>query len=310
MNDDLLRRPRELLLKQWRCFGRETPLDGLTFTVAEAPSGLIHSVYRTSFCGVLQGAKLSLLGDRAFRYDTGKCLVASMDLPITAQIVEASAERPYMAFSLAIDPAMIAELLLDEPELPGAATLTTIAVGQMEAELVDPLARLFALLDRPRDLAVLAPLIRREIVWRLLNGPHGAMLRQVGLADSRMARIARAVAWIRDHYAEPLTVPDLAARAGMSVASFHRHFRAATTMSPIRFQKQIRLQEARRMLLSEGMEVAAIGFSIGYESPSQFSRDYRRQFGEPPGRDGAMIRAGVLAPPAPWEAARRPAETL
>ncbi|MDQ0512495.1 AraC family transcriptional regulator [Ancylobacter amanitiformis] len=296
MQDNPLDRPRALLRRQWQRFGREPPLDGLTLTVAPAPSGLIHSVYRASFCGVLQGAKVSLLGERAFRYDTGKCLIASMDLPITAQIVEASAARPYMAFALAIDPAMIADLVLDMAEMPAAAPLTSIAIGKMEADLLDPLARLLALFDTPRDLAVLAPLIRREMAWRLLNGPHGAMLRQVGLADSRLARIARAVAWIRDHYAAPLKVPDLAALAGMSLASFHRHFRAATAMSPIQFQKQIRLQEARRLLLSAGMEVAAIGFSIGYESPSQFSRDYRRLFGEPPGRDGALIRAGVLAP--------------
>lgn len=296
MNDDPLERPREALLRQWQRFGREPPLDGLTLMVAQEPSGFIHSIYRASFCGVLQGAKVSLLGERTFRYDTGKCLIASMDLPVTAQIVEASPARPYMAFSLAIDPATIADLLLDTPDGAAPASLATIAIGRMTPDLLDPLARLFALLDSPRDLAVLAPLIRREMVWRLLNGPHGAMLRQIGLADSRMARIARAVAWIREHYAEPLKVGDLAALAGMSPASFHRHFRAATALSPIRFQKQIRLQEARRMLLSEGMEVAAIGFSIGYESPSQFSRDYRRLFGTPPGRDGALIRAGVLAP--------------
>jgi AraC-like DNA-binding protein len=285
---------RTLLQRQWDLYGRETPLEGLMLSVAEQPSGLLHSVYRTSFCGVLQGAKLSLLGDRAFRYDAGKCLIASMDLPITAQIVEASRERPYMAFSLAIDPAMVADLLLEDAETETAApNLTTMAVCELDMDLLDPLARLLALLDRPRDLAVLAPLIRREMVWRLLNGQHGAILRQVGLTDSRMARIARAVAWIRDRYAEPLRVPDLAGLAGMSPASFHRHFRAATAMTPIQFQKQIRLQAARRMLLADGGEVAAIGYSIGYESPSQFNRDYRRLFGEPPGRDGVAMREGL-----------------
>lgn len=295
MSDDLLDRPRELLARQWQRFGREPPLEGLRLTLAQEPSSLFHAVYRTSFCGVLQGAKVSQLGERAFRYDTGKCLIASMDLPITAQIVEASVARPYMAFSLEIAPAMIADLLLDAADTPVAAGLASIAVGQMGAELIDPLTRLLALLDSPRDLPVLAPLIRREMVWRLLNSPHGMMLRQVGLTDSRMARIARAVAWIREHFAEPLRVSDLATLAGMSAASFHRHFRAATSLSPIQFQKQIRLQTARRMLLSEGVEVATVGFSMGYESPSQFNRDYRRLFGEPPGRDGALIRAGVRA---------------
>jgi len=294
MTEALLDRSRALLAAHWMRFGREPPLDGLTMTLADRPSALLHSVYRASFCGVLQGAKVSFLGERAFRYDTGKCLIASMDLPVTAQIVEASPERPYMAFSLAIDPAMVADLLLDESDAaPPLNDLATIAVAQMDAGLLDPLARLFALLDQPRDLAVLAPLIRREMVWRLLNGPHGGMLRQIGLADSRMARIARAVAWIRDHYAQAIRVADLARLAGMSPATFHRHFQAATAMSPIRFQKQIRLQAARRLLLGEGAEVAAVGYAIGYESPSQFNRDYRRLFGEPPGRDGAAIRAGV-----------------
>lgn len=298
-DDAALSRVRDLLARQWRRFGRTPPLEGMTLMVADAPSGLMHAVYRASFCGVLQGAKVSLLGERAFRYDTGKCLIASMDLPITAQIVEATPERPYMAFSLAIDPASIADLLLataDGPQAEAPDLGAAVAVGALGVDLLEPLGRLLALLDQPRDLKVLAPMIRREMVWRLLNGPHGGMLRQIGLTDSRMARIARAVSWIRDHYAEPLTVPDLAARAGMSPASFHRHFRTATAMSPIQYQKQIRLQAARRMLLSEGVEVAAVGFSIGYESPSQFSRDYRRLFGEAPGRDGAQMRAGVLAP--------------
>ena len=297
MNEAHLEQPRHLLLQQWERFGREPPLEGLALRVTDRPSDLIHSVYRASFCGVLQGAKVSLMGDRTFRYNTGKCLIASIDLPVTAQIVEASPERPYIAFSLSIDPAMITDMLLDGPE-PSAteAPLTTVAVGEMGPDLLDPLTRLLALLDTPRDLPVLAPLIRREMVWRLLNGPHGAMLRQIGLSDSRMARIARVVSWIRDHYAEPLRVPDLAALAGMSPASFHRHFRAATAMTPIQYQKQIRLQAARRMLLAEGMEIAAIGYAIGYESPSQFSRDYRRLFGDPPGRDAAAIRAGMLSP--------------
>ncbi|MBV2150378.1 AraC family transcriptional regulator [Sphingobium yanoikuyae] len=298
MSDPAHDRLIEALARHWARWGREPPLDGLTLMVSDRPTGLLHSLYRASFSAVLQGAKVSLLGECVFRYDAGKCLVASMDLPVTAQVVEASPERPYMAFSLAVDPAMVADLLLDQPEdgvVAPIKTLTTMAVGRLDATLLDPLARLFDLIDSPRDLAVIGPLIRREIVWRLLQGEHGPMLRQIGLADSRMARVARAVAWIRDHYAEPIRIPDLAALAGMSVAGLHRHFKAATTMSPIQFQKQVRLQAARRMVLADTAEIAAIGFSIGYESPSQFSRDYRRLFGEPPGRDGVAIRSGVRA---------------
>ncbi|MCJ2185286.1 AraC family transcriptional regulator [Novosphingobium beihaiensis] len=295
MPDSRLDRLQALLHRQWTRFGHEPPLEGLSLRVENQPSDPIHLVYRASFCAVLQGAKRSFVGERMFRYDKGKCLIASMDLPATAQIAEASPDKPYMAFSLEIDPAMIADLVLEEGHTaPEAAGLTTVAIGALDAELLDPLERLFALLDAPRDLAVLAPLIRREIVWRLLNGPHGAMLRQIGLADSRMARIARVVTWIRNHFDEPLRVPDLAARAGMSLASFHRHFRAATGMSPVQYQKQIRLQAARRLLLADGAEVASVGYAIGYESPSQFSRDYRRQFGEPPGRDAAVMRSGIM----------------
>lgn len=296
MTDSPLDRLKTLLLRQWERFGIDGPLDGLTLRVETQPSEMIHSVYRASFCGVLQGAKVSFLGERAYRYDRGKCLIASMDLPVTARIVEASPDTPYMAFSLAIDPATIADLVLEDGQgAATAASLTTVAVGELDEGLLDPLARLFALLDSPRDLAVLAPLIRREMVWRLLNGPHGAMLRQIGLADSRMARIARVVTWIRDNFDQPLRVPDLAALAGMSPASFHRHFRAATAMTPVQYQKQIRLQAARRMLLADGVEVASVGYAIGYESPSQFSRDYRRLFGEAPGRDAAVMRSGIMA---------------
>lgn len=296
MTDTPLDRLKTLLLRQWERFGIDGPLDGLTLRVETQPSEMIHSVYRASFCGVLQGAKVSFLGERAYRYDRGKCLIASMDLPVTARIVEASPDTPYMAFSLAIDPATIADLVLEDGQgAATAASLTTVAVGELDEGLLDPLARLFALLDSPRDLAVLAPLIRREMVWRLLNGPHGAMLRQIGLADSRMARIARVVTWIRDNFDQPLRVADLAALAGMSPASFHRHFRAATAMTPVQYQKQIRLQAARRMLLADGVEVASVGYAIGYESPSQFSRDYRRLFGEPPGRDAAVMRSGIMA---------------
>lgn len=304
----------DALQRHWHRFGRETPLEGLRLMVSDRPTGVMRALYRTSLCAVVQGAKVSLLGDRAYRYAAGHYLVASMDLPVSAQVVEASPDRPYIAFSLSIDPATVADLLLqaaDEAsgDLGGSMDDGTganglgaddpaadepvepMAVGTLGADLIDPLTRLIALLDTPRDRPVLAPLIRREIAWRVLTGPQGRVLRQIGLTDGRMARIARTLAWIRDHYAEPVRIPELAAMAHMSVASFHRHFKAATTMSPIRFQKQVRLQEARRLLLTEEREIAAVGFAIGYESASQFSRDYSRLFGRPPGRDGAALRA-------------------
>ncbi|ARN81341.1 AraC family transcriptional regulator [Methylocystis bryophila] len=284
-----------LLDRQYRRFGRETPLDGLALSRTESPSGVIRSVYRPSFCVVAQGAKISVLGERSFRYHAGQGLLASIDVPVTARIVEASADRPYLAFSLAISPAIVSEMLIEQAQaLADAPTIAALTTADLDPDLCEPLTRLLTLLDAPRDLPVLAPLIQREIVWRLLCGRLGPTLRQLGLADSHAARSGCATAWIRNHFAEPLLVADLAALANMSVPSFHRHFKAVTTLTPIQFQKRIRLQEARRLMLAEG-PVASVGYAIGYESPAQFTRDYRRMFGVPPGRDGAALRANMAA---------------
>ena len=281
----------------WHSHGPEPPLPGLALAVAEAPSGPVHGVYRPSICIVLQGAKVSRLGDSAFRYDAGKCLIASLEVPIRAEIVAASAQAPYIAVVLRIDPAVVAELLLDQAgtDALSAPVPAALCVHPLPPDLVEPLERLLALAGRPRDIPVLAPMIRREIVWHLLNGPHGAALRQIGLTDSRTARIGRSIAWVRDNFTDTISVPHLAALAGMSPATFHRHFKAATAMTPLQFQKSLRLQEARRRLLSDGSDVAQVGFAIGYDSPSQFSREYRRMFGAPPGRDGAEIRRAVAS---------------
>ncbi len=290
---DAMEHLRHLLARQWHTAGRETPLDGLLLAVADGPSGILRSIYRTSFCVVLQGSKISLLGERSWRYTEGQYLIASMDLPVTAQIIEASPDRPYMAFSLAIDPAMVAELAIELGKTPDPAERSPLVVGQLERPLLDSIIRLFDLLDTPRDLPVLAPLVRREIVWRLLTGPQGATLRQIGLAGGAIARIALVLRWITEHYAEAIRIEDLASMAAMSPASLHRHFKAATTLSPIQFQKQVRLQAARRLLLAQGNEAASAGFAVGYESASQFNRDYRRLFGQPPGRDSSAIRQGL-----------------
>ncbi len=279
----------------WRRCGRETPVPGLALAGMEAPSGQMHCVYQPSLCIVLQGEKVSRLGDQAFRYGPGDCLITSVEVPVRAEIVTASAAAPYLAIVLSLDAGMVADLLLElagEEALP-APEAAALSLHPLPAEAVDPLERLVALADRPRDLPVLAPMIRREIAWHLLNGPQGATMRQIGLADSRTARIGRAIAWVRENFASTLSVAHLAALAGMSPATFHRHFKAVTAMTPVQFQKHLRLQEARRLLLSEGTDVAQVGFAIGYESPSQFSREYRRMFGAPPGRDGAMIRRAV-----------------
>lgn len=282
-------------LALWKRHGRETPVPGLFVASAEAPSGPLHGVYRPSLCVVLQGTKISQLGGQAYRYEEGKCLITSLEVPIRAEIVDASPGAPYVACVIDIDPAVVSDLLLEltRGEPLAAPSPAAMSVHPLAGELIDPMERLLALADRPRDIPVLAPMIRREIFWHLLNGPQGAMMRQIGLADSRTARISRSIAWVRENYTGTISVPHLAGLAGMSPATFHRHFKAATDMTPVQFQKSLRLQEARRLLLAEGTDVAQVGFAIGYESPSQFSREYRRMFGTPPGRDGAAIRRTV-----------------
>jgi transcriptional regulator GlxA family with amidase domain len=169
--------------------------------------------------------------------------------------------------------------------------------GTLDGPLLDAVARMLRLLDQPDDAPVLAPLVEREILWRLITGPHGAMVRQIGLADSGLSYVSRAIKWIRDNYAEPMRVDDLAGLAGMSTSAFHRHFRGVTNMSPLQFQKCIRLQEARSLLASGAGDVAGVGHLVGYDSPSQFSREYRRMFGSPPSEDAARLRAEPTATP-------------
>ncbi|MEZ5810958.1 MAG: AraC family transcriptional regulator [Rhizobiaceae bacterium] len=284
-------------LALWHRHGRQTPLGGLSLAVTEAPLGPIHGVYRPSMCIVLQGAKLSQLAGQSYRYAAGKCLITSLEVPVRAEIIEASAQAPYVAIVVTIEPTVVAELLLElaQGDVPAAPVSNALSVHPLDGELIDPLERMLALAGRPRDIAVLGPMIRREITWRLLNGPQGAVMRQIGLTDSRTARISRSIAWVRENFTDTISVPHLAGLAGMSSATFHRHFKAATAMTPVQFQKSLRLQEARRLLLSEGSDVAQVGFAIGYESPSQFSREYRRMFGAPPGRDGAEIRRSVTS---------------
>jgi len=279
--------------RQWQTHGRESPIPGLFLTCAEGPSGPIHAVYRPSLCVVVQGAKTSQLGERLYQYEAGKCLIASLEVPVRAHIVRASPEAPYLAFSLSIDSELVADLLLEHGPADAPNACDALEVQSLPADLIDPLMRLMALCDQPRDRPVLAPLIRREIVWRLLNSPLGRNLRQIGFADTRLSRIGRTIAHIRDHYDAPLNVPSLAALAGMSPATFHRHFKAATALSPVQFQKTLRLQEARRRLLLNEADVTQVGYALGYESPSQFSREYRRLFGAPPGRDSTRIRQSL-----------------
>jgi AraC-like DNA-binding protein len=237
---------------------------------------------------VLQGAKSVLIGDRALRYDPASYFIYAVDTPATGQLLEASAACPYLAIGFTFDVQAIAELLVDREPAVGGDSFATCPVND---DLLDALRRMMRLLDRPAEIPVFAAMLEREILFRLLQGPQGAKLRQLARADSRLSQIRRAIAWIRAHYHQPIQVGHLAELAHMSNAAFHRHFKAATAMSPIQYQKQIRLLEARQLLIARPGNAARVAFAVGYESASQFSREYARQFGSPPARDAARLLA-------------------
>ncbi|MGO4449035.1 AraC family transcriptional regulator N-terminal domain-containing protein [Phyllobacterium sp. TAF24] len=290
---------RSLIARHIGTDGQATPLPGVRLLCSTVPTEPINGFYEPAFGLVAQGAKRTLVGNRLFEYGVGQYLIVSLDLPIAGHVIEASAEQPYLAFRLSLNPSVIASLLLEATtghQKNGEAI--GLAVSVAPTELLDAVARLLRLLDRPDDLAVLWPMLEREIHWRLLNGEQASSVRQIGLADSRLSQINRAIRWIRAHYAEIFRIEDLADVAGMSVSAFHRHFKAITAMSPLQYQKQIRLQQARAWLIAESRDVASVGFAVGYDSPSQFSREYRRLFGVPPGKDVTRIRSIPIPEPA------------
>ncbi|KOU22099.1 AraC family transcriptional regulator [Streptomyces sp. WM6372] len=275
-----------------------TDIDGVRVSKVESPHPPTPAASGTVLAVIAQGTKRLALGEQVYEYGAGQYLVASVDLPITGNFTEASPEEPALGFGLTLEPSAVAELLLADPGGAGRAPggpHPAIAVSDAPPELLDAVVRLLRLLDRPRDRAVLAPLVKREILWRLITGEQGEIVRQLGLADSSLSHIARAVRWIREHYAEPFRVEDLARLTGMSVSAFHRNFQTVTAMSPIRFQKQIRLQEARLMLATRSGDVTGVSVRVGYESPSQFSREYRRQFGASPSQDAAHLSRSARA---------------
>ncbi|MBU1383744.1 MAG: AraC family transcriptional regulator [Alphaproteobacteria bacterium] len=261
---------------------------GLQLIGSTAVTEAQQLVYEPMLCIILEGAKNTTLGAETHAYRAGQYLVVSADLPVSGQVIEA----PYLAVGIPLDPAMIADLLAETGgAAPETAPVRALAVSDMDADLIDTVTRLVRLLERPNEAAVLAPMIRRELMWRLLTGERADMVRQIGSAGGRLEQVRRAIRWLRQNYAEPMRIERLAEVAGMSETSLHRHFKAVTAMSPLQYQKQVRLQEARNLLLSRGRDMAAIGFAVGYDSPSQFSREYSRLFGQPPGRDLERLRA-------------------
>jgi AraC-like DNA-binding protein len=276
-----------------------TALPGVSVVCSRATTEPLCGIAEPTLAVVAQGVKDTALNGRTFTYGPGQFLVVSVDLPVIGHVTQGSAEDPFLAFVLELRPERIAALLLETAPAVAAGTEVVDALPTGIAAspaLLDAITRLLGLLDAPDDASALAAGVEREILWRLITGPQGGIVRQIGLADSQLAHLARAIRWIRGHYNERLRVDQLAALATMSVSSFHRHFRAVTSMTPIQFQKEIRLHEARARLLAEPGDVTGVGFAVGYDSPSQFSREYRRMFGVPPSRDARALRdAAVLS---------------
>jgi AraC-like DNA-binding protein len=274
--------------------GRVRPpsLPGLTLMTATEPTVIVAEVVEPRCVVLAQGLEHFGVGKTTFTYRAGQFLVISVDLPLQAHVIEATKEVPCLGLSFILKPEAIASLLLEgDAARPRRTDPPGIAISPLTPELLDPFVRLLRLLDRPGDIPVLSAAIEREILWRLINGLQGPTVQQIGLADSRMAQIGRATRWARRHYARKFRIEELAEIAGMSVTSFHRHFRRVTSLTPIQYQRQLRLQAARSRLMSGARNIAEVGFAVGYDSPSQFSREYRRQFGRPPGADGVSLRS-------------------
>ncbi|RYF53046.1 MAG: AraC family transcriptional regulator [Comamonadaceae bacterium] len=272
-----------------------TPIPGVGLIRSGTPTMPMPVVYEPTLCLVAQGRKQAMLGTTAYVYDAANYLIASVDLPVMGSVIEASASTPYLCLVLDLDMVELSDLALRYPlpEENRAVLSSGIALNETTPELLDASVRLASLLDRPGDIEALAPLVIREILYRLLTGTGNSILRQMARADSRLNQIAKAIAWLRSHYMESCRIDDIADIAGMSRSAFHAHFKAVTSMSPLAFRSQLRLQEARRLMVSESIDAAAAGYRVGYESPSQFSREYSRLYGAPPIRDVARLRASA-----------------
>ncbi|WNB90914.1 AraC family transcriptional regulator [Bacillus sp. NEB1478] len=261
-----------------------TAIPSLIFSRYSNVTGPNYGVYKPSLCIVVQGKKVVLLAQEHYEYGPADYLIASVNLPISGQVIKATNENPYLALKLEFTPNQILEILRDSVKQK-ENTKRGMYVNQLEFSLLDSVTRLVRLLDSPNDIPVLAPLITKEIIYRVLQGPHGVTLGQIVIEGSSAYKISDVIEHIMNNYDHSLRIEDLAKIANMSVSSLHRHFKEVTAMSPIQFQKQLRLQEARRLLLSESTDATEAAFRVGYESPSQFSREYSRMFGLPPKED-------------------------
>ncbi len=271
-------------------------LEGLFLARLTKPIESPLALYQPAFCFVAQGGKQVLVGEEVLRYDPGHYLIFTVDLPIIFRVEEASKDKPYFGLRLDLAPALVASVMMEAgaSTRKGDASVKAIGVNPVDAELLDAVVRLVRLVDKPGEQRILVPLIKREIVYRLLSGGEGARLGHlVASSSGDTRRISRAIGRVREHYNEPLKIEEIARELGMSVSGFHHHFKSVTSMSPLQFQKQIRLQEARRLMLGEELDAASAGHRVGYEDPAYFSRDYKKLFGSPPLRDIAKLRSSL-----------------
>jgi AraC-like DNA-binding protein len=284
----------ELVERIARVVGEDGPVEPLEGLYLNRSSTLkrLHSVSNPSFCVIAQGSKEVFLGNERYQYDPAHYLLFTAELPVVSQVIEASQERPYLSLRLDLDPTLVGSVMVEAGHVSTRrqAGVRAINVSPLDASLLDAVVRLVRLIDTPMEARVLAPLVTREIVYRLLMGKQGDRLRHIAVMGGYTSPIARAIEQLRKNFDQPLRIDDIAREIGMSVSGFHHHFKAVTAMSPLQFQKQMRLQEARRLMLGEHLDAASAGYRVGYHDASHFNREYKSLFGLPPMRDVERLR--------------------
>jgi AraC-like DNA-binding protein len=264
---------------------------------ASQPTVPLYTLHEPAICIVAQGQKQVILADQLYLYGSAECLVVPIDVPVVGQVTEATLAAPYLCLRLDLDPGELGALMIEarlgipkrQPLQPG------LSLSPVTPPLLDAAIRLMRLLETPQDIAILSPLVLREIFYRLLSAEHSPCLRQIAMGDRRLHAITRAINWLKSNYSQPFEIDKIAREACISPSTLHHYFKSVTAMSPLQYQKQLRLQEARRLMLGNGMDAASAGYQVGYESPSQFSREYRRLFGAPPSCDIARLKSSSEA---------------
>ena len=292
MDDELVERLSSVLPGD----GAKVVFPGLNVSRMSVCKESARGVYEPAFCFVAQGAKEAQLGEEIFRFDPDHYMIYTVDLPLIFRIADATPERPYLGFSLTLDPAVVASVMVESgiKIKHGSEGAKAMNVNAVSPDLRDAITRLVRLIDNPGGQRVLAPLITREIIFRLLEGGQGPRLAHL-LSFGDTERVTKAIAHLREHFDQPVAMEEVARTLGMSVSRFHHHFKSVTAMSPLQYLKQIRLQEARRLMLAGAVDAATAGFRVGYEDPAYFSRDYKKHFGAPPHRDVARLRNNLEA---------------